>query len=50
MRGNMFRKAYELDSRNLPFAIVTIIGSDGIVPRKSGRMLVTEGVRQSGLT
>lgn len=38
----MFQKAYELDSRNLPFAIVTIIGSDGIVPRKSGRMLVTE--------
>ncbi len=38
----MFRRAQELDRLNLPFAVVTIIGSDGIVPRRSGRMLVTE--------
>jgi len=38
----LFEKAAELEKRNLPFAIVTITGHSGVVPRKSGRMLVTE--------
>lgn len=38
----MFAKAYELERLKLPFAIVTIIGTEGIVPRRSGRMLVAE--------
>lgn len=42
MEEDMFAKAYELERLNLPFAIVTIIGAEGIVPRRSGRMLVAE--------
>ena len=38
----LFRVAYELDRRNLPFALVTVIGTDGIIPRQNGRMLVRE--------
>ena len=38
----LFRIAYELDRRNLPFALVTVIGTDGIIPRQNGRMLVRE--------
>ena len=38
----LFRVAYELDRRNLPFALVTVIGTDGIIPRQNGRMLVKE--------
>ena len=34
----LFRVAYELDRRNLPFALVTVIGTDGIIPRQNGRM------------
>ena len=41
MRG-MFGTAADLEYRNLPFAIVTIIGTSGTVPRSSGRMLVME--------
>ena len=42
MEESLFLRAYELDSRNLPFALVTVIGSDGTTPRKAGRMLVEE--------
>lgn len=42
MQEGMFSRAADLESRNLPFAIVTIIGTEGTVPRKSGRMLVAE--------
>ena len=42
MEESLFLRAYELDSRNLPFALVTVIGRDGTTPRKSGRMLVEE--------
>ena len=42
MEGNLFLRAYELDRLNLPFAIVTVIGRDGVTPRTSGRMLVEE--------
>lgn len=38
----LFEKAAELERLNLPFAIVTITGFSGVVPRKSGRMLVTD--------
>ena len=38
----LFRVAYEFDRRNLPFALVTVIGTDGIIPRQNGRMLVKE--------
>ena len=41
----MFAAAAEAERKNLPFAIVTIIGADGVVPRKSGRMLVAEDGR-----
>ena len=41
MRG-MFGTAADLEYRNLPFAIVTIIGTSGTVPRSSGRMLLME--------
>lgn len=36
----MFEIAAEAERLRLPFAIVTIISTEGIVPRKSGRMLV----------
>ena len=42
MEGNLFLRAYELDRLNLPFAIVTVIGRNGVTPRTSGRMLVEE--------
>ncbi len=38
----LFEMASELERRNLPFALVTITGYSGTVPRKSGRMLVRE--------
>ena len=38
---DLFRVAYDLDRKNLPFALVTVIGTDGIIPRKAGRMLVS---------
>ncbi len=38
----MYRRASELEAKNMPFAIVTIIGHEGTVPRSSGRMLVEE--------
>lgn len=38
----MFGTAADLEYRNLPFAIVTIIETSGTVPRSSGRMLVME--------
>lgn len=38
----LFEKASELEKRNLPFALVTITGFCGVVPRQTGRMLVTE--------
>lgn len=38
----MFEVAAECERLHLPFAIVTITGSSGVVPRKSGRMIVTE--------
>ena len=36
----LFAEASRLEERNLPFAIVTIVSSEGHVPRKEGRMLV----------
>lgn len=42
MEGEMFRRAYEMDRRNLPFAIATVIGRNGTTPRRSGRMLIEE--------
>ena len=41
----MFAASAEAARKNLPFAIVTIIGAAGAVPRKSGRMLVSEDGR-----
>ena len=37
---NVFSEAAERERRNLPFATVTIIGTEGTVPRQSGRMVV----------
>lgn len=37
---NVFTEAAERERRNLPFATVTIIGTEGTVPRQSGRMVV----------
>ena len=36
----MFEIASKLESLNLSFALVTIVKTKGIVPRKSGRMVV----------
>ena len=36
----MFEIASELEKKNLPFALVTIIRTNNIVPRKSSRMIV----------
>ena len=36
----MFEVAYEMEKKNLSFAQVTIVKTRGIVPRKSGRMIV----------
>ena len=36
----MFKIASKLESLNLSFALVTIVKTKGIVPRKSGRMVV----------
>ena len=38
----LYKRASELEAKNMPFAIVTIIGHEGTVPRSSGRMLVEE--------
>jgi len=37
---SLFNKAAELESRNCPFAMVTITGSRGSAPRNSGRMII----------
>ena len=42
MQQKPFRKAAELEEKNIPFAIVTIAGTEGTVPRQSGRMIVAE--------
>ena len=38
----IFAEAARREALNLPFAIVTIIGANAVVPRRSGRMLVDE--------
>ena len=38
----MFEAACQMEKANKAFAIVTIIGSKGTVPRKSGRMIVSD--------
>lgn len=40
MTVSVFEAARELERCNLPFAIVTIVSTSSIVPRRSGRMLV----------
>ncbi|MBO8436899.1 MAG: EF2563 family selenium-dependent molybdenum hydroxylase system protein [Spirochaetes bacterium] len=42
---SLFYAASELERLNLAFAIVTIIGTSGVTPRRSGRMLVDESGR-----
>ena len=37
---SVFDKAAEMERENLPFAVVTIIGSEGRVSRRNGRMVV----------
>ncbi|MCR5732774.1 MAG: EF2563 family selenium-dependent molybdenum hydroxylase system protein [Sphaerochaetaceae bacterium] len=44
----LFEKAAELEKRNLPFAIITITDHEGVVPRKSGRMLVCQNGEHFG--
>lgn len=44
----LFEAAASLKRQNLPFAIVTITGYSGVVPRKSGRMLVSQDGRCYG--
>ncbi len=40
MSGKVFERAARLESLNLPFAMATIIGSKGSVPRRSARALI----------
>ena len=43
-----FEAAAEMESEGLPFAVVTITGAEGTVPRQSGRMVVSADGRISG--
>lgn len=43
-----FGAAAEMEREGFPFAVVTITGSDGTVPRRSGRMVVSADGRISG--
>ena len=48
MKDTVFETAAVLERKNLAFAIVTIISYEGIVPRRSGRLLVSEDGKISG--
>ena len=48
MKDAVFETAAVLERKNLAFAIATIISYEGIVPRRSGRLLVSEDGKISG--
>ena len=44
----LYAEAAELERNGVPFAVVTITSTEGIVSRKTGRMVVSEDGRISG--